>query len=626
MVGISGIEQGTFVADRYRVVERLTRFAIADSGVTGAEYEYWLALDETRGAEVWLQVAGSRGVVASGGQLAAVVSALRRLNHPALPVVLDFGEVEVDVFEDGVQEAVLTSFGYAVLEPVEGESLATALLRESLTEAERFAILVEIADVLKVLTEVDLVHGRLSAYSFLLTERGVVLIDAAASMALHVASGGELTAAADVYAFAWLACLILVGFETVEAEFGAGFEVGAGPEGALAPELLTLELIERRRVWAQASLAETYGVDLVLAGLIVAALGEASARPAVGAFVAALPAIRRGGGTAVSGGFAAAGAGPAGGWSGAGAAGGGLAGAGAVAAVAGAAVAGESLIAAASSASSPAPRVSGFGPAGSGPSGPGSSGLISSGFEASAGGGSAAGRAGSRRRAGGAAGASAAVAGSVAGGAVGYAAGSVGHAGAAGSQGAAATAREQSPRRTHRRSKALLYVGVVVGILLLGGIAWGVAGSGSPKSVTAAAAVSPSPAGPAAASVPASPSAAVSAPAQTVAAAATSASALGGATGATPGPVFTAPATPAEALGRIQKAVSGAESAGQLAGSALTGVNQALGTVQREINAGGSVQAGIYQLRQAAGAAGVPAALTTQIKELIPYLVANQGS
>ena len=60
VVGISAIEQGAFVADRYRVVERLTRFAVADSTLTGVEYEYWLALDETRGVEVWLQIAASR--------------------------------------------------------------------------------------------------------------------------------------------------------------------------------------------------------------------------------------------------------------------------------------------------------------------------------------------------------------------------------------------------------------------------------------------------------------------------------------------------------------------------------------------------------------------------------------
>src|SRR6185437_8276720 len=295
VVGISAIEQGAFVADRYRVVERLTRFAVADSTLTGVEYEYWLALDETRDVEVWLQVAASRDTCASGADLAGVISTLRRLNHPALPVVLDFGEMEVEregvaAQAEGAQaaEVVVERVGYVVLEPVEADSLATVLLRGALTEAEILAVLIGIADVLKVLHEVEVVHGHLSAYSFLLAERGVLLIDLAAAAALEVASGSELSSAADVYALAWLACIALAGVEAVEAEFGVGFDAGSSPESAAAPQLLTLDLIERRRAWAEANLVVTYGLRAQLAALLVAALGEASGRPAVGELVAAL--------------------------------------------------------------------------------------------------------------------------------------------------------------------------------------------------------------------------------------------------------------------------------------------------------------------------------------------------
>jgi tRNA A-37 threonylcarbamoyl transferase component Bud32 len=306
VVGISAIEQGAFVADRYRVVERLTRFAVADSTLTGVEYEYWLALDETRDVEVWLQIAASRGVSASGADLAGVVSTLRRLNHPALPALLDFGEIEVEVaareavqdeeaaqdeasgeIED-VEDVLVSRVGYVVLEPVEADSLATVLLRGALTEAEIRAVLVGIADVLKVLHEVEVVHGHLSAYSFLLAERGVLLIDLAAAAALEAASGSELTSAADVYALAWLACVALAGVEAVEAEFGVGFDAGSSPESAAAPQLLTLELIERRRAWAEANLVATYGLRAQLAALLVAALGEASGRPTVAELLAAL--------------------------------------------------------------------------------------------------------------------------------------------------------------------------------------------------------------------------------------------------------------------------------------------------------------------------------------------------
>jgi len=290
VVGISLIEQGSIVADRYRVVEPLSRFAVADSTLTGVEYEYWLALDETRGVEVWLQVAQSGETVASGAELAGAVSAVRRLNHPAVPAVLDFGELEVEVLAEGeaeggdaadaaeADEIVVLAVGYVVLEPVEAESLATVLLRGALTEAEILAALIEIADLLKVLHELELVHGHLSAYSFLLAEQSVLLIDLAAALALETASGSRADGGCGRIRIGLAGLRALAGVEAVEAEFGVGFDAGASPESAAAPLLLTLDLVERRRAWAELNLVGTYGVRAELAALLIAALG----RPLVG--------------------------------------------------------------------------------------------------------------------------------------------------------------------------------------------------------------------------------------------------------------------------------------------------------------------------------------------------------
>jgi tRNA A-37 threonylcarbamoyl transferase component Bud32 len=635
VVGISLIEQGTFVAERYRVAERLTRFAIADSALTGVEYEYWLALDETRGVEVWLQVAESRGVVASGADLAGVVSALRRLNHPAVPAVLDFGEIEVEVAaeagseEDGAEvvETVVQSVGYTVLEPVDAESLATVLLRAALTEAEILAVLVGIADVLKVLHEVELVHGHLSAYSFLLAEHGVLLIDLAAALALETASASELTAAADVYALAWLACIALAGVEAVEDEFGVGFDAGSSPESAAAPQLLTIDLVERRRAWAEANLVATYGVRAELAELLIAALGEAGGRPTVAQVHAALTARED---VDVAAGSAAAGA----------------AAAGAVVAAAVVAEAVEVVEAAeiveeaeaaqaqaamaaaqleeievaevveAEEAAHPAGAFVGAG-VGAG---------VAVGAEAMAG----AGRGGTAVRTGGSGGSAAF--------------GSVPTAPPS-TPSTPSTGRHSLPPK---RPKSAMYVAIAIVLIIIVAIAWGCAAGSSPSaSKPSGSATTGGPAGQASASagggggasasasagqgaVTPSAGAGESASAGTGTGASASASAAAGGGGATPGytatPLATAPSSPGQALQQIQTTVSQAESAGQLPSQAKAPLGQAIGTLQHEIAGNSSVETGISQLRSALQTPGVPSGFVTQINELIPYLVTRQGS
>ena len=313
MVGISVFEPGALVAGRYRVVERLTRFAVTDQGISGVEFEYWLAVDEVLGAEVWLQAASGGGASADGAAVAGAVAAIRLLDHPAVPAVLDFGEVEiaaaaielaeaeaeveieVEVIEDAIVEAEIMDavadgyvrrIGFVVLAPVEGESLAALLLRGALAEVEILALLAEAAEVLELLHETELVHAHLSPYSIVLTETGLLFIDLAVALAVEAVADSELTIAADVYALAWLACVALIGFEEIEAEFGVGFAAAAFA-GGLAVEGLSLELVARRRSWAEMNLVARYGMSVELAALLVAGLGEAAARPEVGMLTAA---------------------------------------------------------------------------------------------------------------------------------------------------------------------------------------------------------------------------------------------------------------------------------------------------------------------------------------------------
>ena len=613
VVGISAIEQGAFVADRYRVVERLTRFAVADSTLTGVEYEYWLALDETRDVEVWLQVAASRDTCASGADLAGVVSTLRRLNHPALPVVLDFGEMEVEregvaAQAEGAQfaEVVVERVGYVVLEPVEADSLATVLLRGALTEAEILAVLIGIADVLKVLHEVEVVHGHLSAYSFLLAERGVLLVDLAAAAALEVASGSELSSAADVYALAWLACIALAGVEAVEAEFGVGFDAGSSPESATAPQLLTLDLIERRRAWAEANLVATYGLREQLAALLVAALGEASGRPAVGELVAALQ-VREDVAEAAQAEAAVA-----------------VVEAAEAVVVAGAVVAAAEAAEAAEAVAEVEGEVVAQAEAGA---------AAEVGYaevvEETAAAGELVG----------------------AGVAVGVGAEAIGGnrgRGAATGLASAPLTPTASPSGRHgspaQRPKSALYVAIAIVVLVVGAIAWGCSASSSPSAKPTGAPTtgqsgagqggesgsSPSAAASQAGGVGTSPGASTGASPTQGSNSASPAAGGGASPTSVPSysatPLATAPASPGQALQQIQQTISRAGAAGQIPQQAQGSLNHAVGTLQQEIGSKSSIQQGLGQLRAALNETGVPAGFRQQINELIPYLSIGYGS
>jgi hypothetical protein len=278
--GISELSEGVLLGERYRLARRLEVFSAGAERVAGVEYEYWLALDVTSETEVWIQFAAADGVYADGAALAGAVTTLRRINHPAVPAVHAFGEYEFEL------DGEVTTVGYCAMPALAGETLASVLLREELDQAEILAALAQVAEVLELLAEFELVHGHLSARSVLLiaTEDAgyeVVIADLPASLAVQTTLESDLSVAADVYALAWLTVLALIGVAVLEAEFGSEFAVAA------ELELLAEEVVQRRGEWAAENLV-VLGVSEALAGVLLLALGEAGLRPRAAGLTAAL--------------------------------------------------------------------------------------------------------------------------------------------------------------------------------------------------------------------------------------------------------------------------------------------------------------------------------------------------
>ena len=89
---------------------------------------------------------------------------LARVKHPGLPAVLEVGEV------DGLP--------YLVMELVEGETLASRLARGPLSEPDVLSLGIQIADMLRAVHQVGLIHRDVKPGNVLLTDDGSVrLVD-----------------------------------------------------------------------------------------------------------------------------------------------------------------------------------------------------------------------------------------------------------------------------------------------------------------------------------------------------------------------------------------------------------------------------------------------------------------
>jgi hypothetical protein len=645
--GISELGEGVLLGERYRLAHRIELFADGAERVAGVEFEYWAAQDVASGDQVWVQFAAADGVYAGGGALAGAVAALRRINHPAVPAVRAFGEYEFEL-EDAV-----AAVGYCAIPAAAGQTLAAAVLREELDQAEILAALAQVSEVLELLAEFELVHGHLSAHSVLLSateDAGytVLLADLPVSLALETALESELTAAADVYALAWLTVLALVGPAALEAEFGSGFAV------TTEIDLLAEQIVRRRRVWAEENLV-ALGFSAELAGVLVLALGEAGARPRAAGLTAALRAewmlYAEGGGPAEIAAVEAAGA----------VAAAEVAAAAEVEVAAEAAeaeVQDEAVLAAAAAAEvaeqesvGAAAGESAAGAAGLGSGAAavaagaaetallaeavgvlGGAGAASSGAAAAAGSGSASGAAG--------AGAVTEViprtpGGSGTGRAPGTRAaspsGPVGGSGGSGGSGG-----HHRPRRP--RPGVLLGAGVGVAIVIVLIIVLSTGGSKGGSPTASSGLASPGASASASAGATGSPAAAASGGAGATTGAGSGGGATATATGgalagasaaASPGVSFpstlaTVPASPSQAVQQIQAAATKAQ--GELSGAEQGQLNQIVGTLNQEISSGQSISTGVAQLWALLHSGELPSSLNTYVGLLASYLSASQGS
>jgi hypothetical protein len=182
------------------------------------------------------------------------VNGFRRQLRTAFPLLEHPGVVQVINYnygEDG-------STQFIVMEPVQGETLAQRLERDgSLRAYEALAIAADVADALGAAHQLDLTHGGLSPENVLITRNGEAkLLDfgvagvsaglvsedgqGRAHLSPERASGGEASAASDVYSFANLLYSMLAGPAPEKPD---GTPAGQVSLGALEP-LVGTEVVQ----------------------------------------------------------------------------------------------------------------------------------------------------------------------------------------------------------------------------------------------------------------------------------------------------------------------------------------------------------------------------------------------
>ncbi|MGH3415752.1 MAG: hypothetical protein ACRDSS_04745, partial [Actinocrinis sp.] len=284
-----GISEGIVLADRYRLVRRQVERGV---GAT------WVAVDAETGSDVWVQFA-DRGGLAEAAEL------LGRHEHPAIPVVLDTGELRLVVNSRAlaVTEGRLPSqathveivIEFVVLKPLTGRALAPKIARRPLVPAEALTLAAGVAGALAFARDEGRSHGWLTADSVWMARRGGYAIDLAQGLAFpddarietdqevtgyfapERLEGGASSEAADVYALGWLLYESLIGHATLTAEYT---RLVAGAGAVTTHELLTLW-----RERARAHVTELLDAESPPALLIVASLAERAAdRPSLDAF------------------------------------------------------------------------------------------------------------------------------------------------------------------------------------------------------------------------------------------------------------------------------------------------------------------------------------------------------
>ena len=283
------------LADRYRLVRRQIERGI---GAT------WVAADTETGSDVWVQFADHGG-------LAEAARFLSEHAHPAIPTVLDTGELRMVVDSRAVAAPegretphathVEIVIEFAVLKPVTGRSLLAKINRRALAPAEALTIVAALAEALQLARAEGRSHGWITADSVWLVRRGGCAVDLALGLAFpdgarieveqavtgyfaperlgdgREGSGGGASEPADVFALGWMLYEALIGHAALQAEYSR--VVGA------AGAVTTLELMALWRERARKHAVEIAGAASELGLLVAACLEEnPAARPGLGAF------------------------------------------------------------------------------------------------------------------------------------------------------------------------------------------------------------------------------------------------------------------------------------------------------------------------------------------------------
>lgn len=283
------------LADRYRLVRRQIERGI---GAT------WVAADTETGSDVWVQFADHGGL----GQAAQF---LGEHTHPAMPTVLDTGELRMVVDSRALAAPegraaphathVEIVVEFAVLKPVTGRSLPAKITRRALAPAEALTIVAALAGALELARAEGLSHGWITADSVWLVRRGGCAVDLALGMAFpdgarveveqavtgyfaperlgdgREGSGGGASEAADVFALGWMLYEALIGHAALQAEYARVV--------AAAGAVTTLELMALWRERARKHAAEIAGAASQLGLLLAGCLEEnPAARPGLAAF------------------------------------------------------------------------------------------------------------------------------------------------------------------------------------------------------------------------------------------------------------------------------------------------------------------------------------------------------
>jgi hypothetical protein len=175
---------------RYAAGTRLAAFEIVGMLGAGGMGEVYRARDTRLDRDVAIKVlAGDLATdPRSRERLEREARAVSRLSHPHICTLYDVGEADVDG----------TNAKYLVMELIEGETLASRLLRGPLPTAQAIQVALETLEALSTAHAAGIIHRDLKPANIMLTKSGVKLLDfGVARLRATSRTSGAVSAAED---------------------------------------------------------------------------------------------------------------------------------------------------------------------------------------------------------------------------------------------------------------------------------------------------------------------------------------------------------------------------------------------------------------------------------------------